>query len=164
MHYLEAEGYYLRHSVAKGLYWNSARSVSADEGLFIPPRIAWSSRAGAFWRLGALAAEQSVRGLAVSGMCFTANGFLSDWCVLQELHQWTYLWQQQAESTKSRRELTENIALKNTGIFRKKSVVFVIFLTNSLSSEVKFFILLDCVCNLSITSVFLLISYCKWGQ
>lgn len=64
------------------------------------------------------------------------NGYLSAWCALQELHHWIHPRQRQVGSTKSRCELTENIALKNTSIFRK-TVVFMIFLTKLLSCVLK---------------------------
>lgn len=102
------------------------------------------------------------QGLSSSGICFTVNGLLSEWSVLQGVHQWMHLWQQQAESTKSRCELTENIALKNTSIFWKKC--FCNFPDWSPFQQGEVFILLGCICNLSIISIFLLISYCKLGQ
>lgn len=145
MHYLEAAGYYLRHSVAKGLCWNSARSLNAGQGLSIPPRIAWSSRAGAFWHLGVLAAEQSVRGLAVPGMCSTVNGFLSDWSVLQELHQWTHI----SDSNRLRAPKAGVNWLRilhwKIPVYSEKSVVFVIFQTNPFPVRWNFYFVRLCL-------------------
>lgn len=65
MPYLEAAGYFLKCERSVLIDTDTAGSLNAGQGLSIPNRIAWPSRAGAFWHLGAVAAEQSVRGLAV---------------------------------------------------------------------------------------------------
>lgn len=99
----------------------SLLSQNAVQGLSIPSRIAWQGRG--FLAFGCSGSRAVRQGHSSSGICFTVSGCLSDWSLLQEVHQWMCLWQQQAESTKSRHELTENIALKNTGIFRKNCCI-----------------------------------------
>lgn len=143
----------------KGLYRYPAGSVGADQGLAIPTGIAWPSRAGAGWQLGALAAEQSARGSAVQEsvllwMVTSVTGLCFKRCTNECLSDSNRLRAPKAD----RKHCTENI-----GTFRKK-VLFSWFswLTPLRWGEI--FILLGCICNLFIISIFLLISYCKWGQ
>lgn len=44
--------------------------MNAKQGLSVPTGIAWQSSAGAFCHLGAVAVEQSVRGLAVQNLFY----------------------------------------------------------------------------------------------
>lgn len=87
MHCLEAAGYFLKCERSVVINIDRAGSVNARQGLSIPTRIAWPSRAGTFCHLGAVAAEQSVQGLSSSAICFTVSGCLSDWSLLPEVHQ-----------------------------------------------------------------------------